>query len=261
MEEQTTTSSSTTQSDTSPDTYSKNTDNDFISNIISSSQQTNAYQQYLEQQCEIIPGAQSGLLLMPLENQDVYQPVSVWPSSPNYVDDLIALVEQVIEGKAALVTALDGQETETELFAVALPIFSDERLIAVVAVSAQIKSQEQLTSMMKLMQLASTGVELLDVKTSLHEIGNSRGRLEGGVDLLASVMSEPDYASAAMRLVTELAVSLNCDRVCLGSYKKERSRLEHLSHSTQFGKRMNLVRSIEEVMDEAIDQNSSIAYP
>jgi len=261
MEEQTTTSSSMMQSDTSPDTYSTNTDNDLSSNIISQSQQANVYQQYLEQQCEVISGAQSGLLLMPLDNQNVYQPIARWPSSPPFVEELIALVEQVIEGKAALVTALENEASEAEIFAVALPIFSDERLIAVVAISAQIKSQEQLTTMMKQMQLASVSVELFDVKTSLLEIDNSRDRLEAGVDLLASVMSEPDYASAAMRLVTELAVSLNCDRVCLGSYKKERSRLEHLSHSTQFGKRMNLVRSIEEVMDEAIDQKCSITYP
>lgn len=260
MEEQTNTSSSLEHTDAASDTYSA-TKNSDTSSILPSSQSTNFYQQYLDQQCEVIPGAQSGLLLMPIGDEGVYQPVAGWPSSPTFITELIELVEQVIVGKTALVTALEDQSSDGELFAVALPIFSGERLIAVVAISAQVKYQEQLTTMMKLMQLASVGVELLDVKASLIDTDSNRERLEGGVDLLASVMSEPDYASAAMRLVTELAVSFNCDRVCLGSYRKKRSRLEHLSHSTQFGKRMNLVRSIEEVMDEAIDQKSAITFP
>jgi multidrug resistance efflux pump/GAF domain-containing protein len=262
MEEQTNTPSSVMDSDSSTDTSTPNAHSESLSSrFIASSQSRNLYQQYLEQQCEVIPGAQSGLLLMPLEEDNVYHPVANWPVGTEFVNELFALVEQVIEGQTALVTALEENASEFETFAVALPIFSDGNLIAVVAVSAQISSQEQLTSVMKIMQLASVGVELIDVKVGLAKADSRRDRLEDGVDLLASVMSEPDYASSAMRLVTELAVALNCDRVCLGSYKKKKSRLEHLSHSTQFGKRMNLVRSIEEVMDEAIDQKSSISYP
>lgn len=236
-------------------------DNIFSSSIVSTQQKQTYYQSWLETQCELIDGAQSALLLMPLDDSLIYQPVAIWPVEPAFIAELTGLVEQVINEGSALVTALNSVSQGQELFAIAYPIYSEDELTAVVTVALHISAQEQLQKAMQVLQLSATGIELLSVKAKLVNAGDNQLRMESSVDLLASVMSEPDYASAAMRLVTELAVQLNCDRVCLGTYKRNKSKIEHLSHSTQFGKRMNLVRCIEEVMDEAIDQKQSIRFP
>ena len=64
-----------------------------------------------------------------------------------------------------------------------------------------------------------------------------------------------------MRLVTELAINLNSDLVSIGFRQEKGVKLAHLSHSAEFSKHMNLVRSLENAMDEALDQRAPIIFP
>ncbi len=66
----------------------------------------------------------------------------------------------------------------------------------------------------------------------------------------------------AVALVNDLATRLQCDRVSLGLVKRNGSiRLRAISHSASFKAQARLVEAIENAMEEALDQRSSIAYP
>lgn len=220
------------------------------------------YQNWLTQQCELINGARSGLLFAMIEEgSKALHPIALWPQTPEYLDALNGLAEEIITNRSALVTALATESAGKELFAIGYPVLSDAELIAVATVVIEITSEQHLKRAMQLLEVGSTGLEVLKLRLEKQQQQARDGCLEKSIDFLASVQSEPDYASSAMRLVTELAVMLNCDRVSLGNYHKGHSKVLHLSHSTQFGKRMNLIRCIEEVMDEAIDQQQAVVYP
>ncbi len=61
--------------------------------------------------------------------------------------------------------------------------------------------------------------------------------------------------------MTELASRLNCDRVSIGFAKGKQVKVHALSHSAQFGKQMNLIRSIGMAMAESVDQQAVLLYP
>jgi RND family efflux transporter MFP subunit len=86
-------------------------------------------------------------------------------------------------------------------------------------------------------------------------------RLMAALDLMATVLNEARFDAACRALVTDLAVRLNCDRVSLGLSRKGHVSVLAVSHSAQFGKRMNLTHAIGAAMDEALDQKTAIVVP
>ncbi|MEJ0068146.1 MAG: GAF domain-containing protein [Pseudomonadota bacterium] len=81
------------------------------------------------------------------------------------------------------------------------------------------------------------------------------------LDLLAAVLEEERFGAACRVAATELATQLGCSRVSLGFLRRGQSEVESISHSAQFGKRMNLVRLLAEAMDEALDQHAVVLFP
>jgi RND family efflux transporter MFP subunit len=69
------------------------------------------------------------------------------------------------------------------------------------------------------------------------------------------------FEAAARAVVTELALRLNCERVSLGVVRGGHTQVVALSHSAQFGKRMNLIHAVGTAMDEAVDQKAVVILP
>ena len=66
----------------------------------------------------------------------------------------------------------------------------------------------------------------------------------------------------AIAIANELAARLRCDRVSVGLIRRNGSiRLRAISHSASFKGQGRLVDAIENAMEEALDQRSSVAYP
>ena len=63
-------------------------------------------------------------------------------------------------------------------------------------------------------------------------------------------------------VANDLAARLRCDRVSVGLIRRNGSiRLRAISHSASFKGQGRLVDAIENAMEEALDQRSSVAYP
>src|SRR6185312_12944251 len=71
-------------------------------------------------------------------------------------------------------------------------------------------------------------------------------RMSLALDLLAAVLEEERFSAASRLAATELATRLACRRVSIGLLRRGQSEVESISHSAQFGKRMNLVRMLAE---------------
>src|SRR3954464_11987440 len=89
----------------------------------------------------------------------------------------------------------------------------------------------------------------------------TRERLIATLDLVASVLSEQGFLASSQALATDLATRLDCDRVSIGFVRNHHSRVVAVSHSAEFGDRMNLIRAVGTAMDESLDQKSIIVMP
>ena len=219
------------------------------------------YQAWLSGQKKLIPGLQAAALKVVGSDSILLDVASVTDNITLY-HSLLDMGDELANTDQAQISSLETN-ADQEVFALIYPLRAEhsQELIALVMMAVQVQSQAELEQAIALLEYSVASIEVLRYQSELQQLKSQHSGMSQSVDILARVLSEVDYQSAAVRLVTELAVMFNCDRVSLGEYKNNRSRLKHLSHSTQFGKKMNLVHSIEQVMDECLDQNLSICFP
>jgi RND family efflux transporter MFP subunit len=215
-------------------------------------------QDWLVAQCGQVPDARAGLVL---HHQDgVLAPVALWPNAAG-AGLLLELAERAGRAAKGLITDLPGGGATGPNYAIAYPVKQDNAVLAVAALAVRASGDDALQAAMRQLQWGAAGLELILVRaTSLAE-RERVATMEESVDLISTLLSEPRFEGAAMAFVTGLATRLDADRASLGLLKDGACKVRHMSHSSQFDKRMNLVRLIEAAMDEAVDQRKPIVLP
>ncbi len=81
------------------------------------------------------------------------------------------------------------------------------------------------------------------------------------LQLATAVATAEGFQSAAMNLCNELATRTGATRVALGWMKKNQDvEVKALSHTEQFDKRQELVKTLEKAMEECIDQEEPVHF-
>lgn len=144
---------------------------------------------------------------------------------------------------------------------VASLVMVDGHLHGLVAIESSVQNETVLQQQFLDLRWGSAGIEaLLRREQSLDE-QKTRERLMATLDMVASVLAEDGFQPAAQALATDLAIRLDCDRVSIGFVRDHNTKVLAVSHSAEFGERMNLIRAIGMAMDEAIDQRSIMLLP
>jgi hypothetical protein len=211
---------------------------------------------WLALQSGMIAGTVQGLLVMAGDN-DSFSPVAGWPRSGTDPELLADVVERALDKRCGLLSEL----AVTGRYAIAYPILTEGELLGVVALEISAIRQADLQRAMEQLQWGVAWLELAVVKREAETDRNVLRRLKVAVDLLAVVLGQESFETAAMAFATELSAAGSCERVSLGLCKGTHVRLQAVSHSAAVGEKMNLTRSIERVMDEAVLQRREIVYP
>lgn len=210
-------------------------------------------QYWLELMCTRIGSVTLATLVLD-SGENGFLPTAIWPPKSQPDDEFTALIEEGIEEASGLVHTLSSGR-----YGVAFPIRLDDELAGVVALSLNVPNM-LLPEVMEQIQWGSAWIELLVRRQRGKEQSEQYDRLSGAVDLLAAILSEARFQPAALRFVNELAAAYHCDRVGFGLIRSRQCEVVALSHSAQFGKKMNLIRRLSGVMDEAILQRAVLNY-
>jgi RND family efflux transporter MFP subunit len=212
-------------------------------------------QAWLAAQCGMIPGAQRGVLLLGAPDAGPFAPAAFWPAGQGPSPQLADVASRTLEARRALVV------TGGASAAVTCPLVVDGQLHGLVAIELAAQPEAALQDLVARLHWALYAIEAgLRIAQSRDEQA-TRERLMTTLDLLASALSEEGFATAAQALATDLAVRLDCDRVSIGFQKDGHAEVVAVSHSAEFGERMNLIRAIGMAMDEALDQRSIVVIP
>lgn len=210
---------------------------------------------WLTLQCSMIGQARQGVLVLGSPDSGPFAPAAVWPPGVPPGAVLAEVAGSSLAQRQALVVCKDAQAV------IASPILIDGHLHGVVAVEFTPASESSLQQQSRQLSWGCAGIEaILRREMSLGE-QKTRERLIATLDLLASVLTEDGFSAAAQTLATDLALRLDCDRVSIGFVKDHATQVVALSHSAEFGERMNLIRAIGTAMDEALDQKSIMVLP
>ncbi|MGQ9647140.1 MAG: efflux RND transporter periplasmic adaptor subunit [Thermodesulfobacteriota bacterium] len=222
-------------------------------------------QSWLSLQCHMLKDVRSALVLLGIPDQGPFTPAAVWPKPGFDVRHLTGAAERALRERRGLLLKPESAPPEENLVIerqhIAYPIEVSGKLHGVVVLEVDERSGYELQTTMRQLHWGASWLEVMLRRTEAMKAAETNERLQGALELVASVVEHERFQAAAMAFVSRLATKLECDRVSLGMEHRGRLRVHALSHSAEFGKQMNLVRDIGSAMDEAIDQKAVVIYP
>lgn len=224
-------------------------------------------QAWLDLQCARIDHALRATLILRTGEQesDAFEPVGVWPEAEELFPPLMELAERVIEEECGLVSEFEmppGTEHKgLSTYTVGYPLKVEGEIAGVVAMAMGVKHERELAEAMEQLQWGISWVELMIRRHQQTRQAHDLPRLKSAVEILAAVLADPGFESACLTFVTELSETLGCERVSLGMLHLGRIKFKAVSHSSQFGKQMNLTKMLTAAMEEAVFQKMEIRFP
>ncbi len=218
---------------------------------------------WLGLQCALIAGVERGVVVLGESENGPFTPVAYWPIAGASSAGLNAAAELALAERRGVAQGQDdaGHATPSQPWCVAYPIIVDEKLFGVAAVEIEPGRRVQLRGVMRQLQWGIGWIEVLLRRARMRDEKVTRDRIAIAFDLVAVALEKHRFQDACNATVTELAMRLDCDQVSIGFLKRHKITVAAVSHLAQFGRRMNLVRTIGMAMDEAVDQRAIVCSP
>ena len=222
---------------------------------------------WLSSQCTRISGIVAGLLMMPPPAKGLTVASTSWPRRNPYIEDLLRLAERASLERCTVVSpgrmVSDTSVQPVGLF-VALPLGSGSQPVAVAAVALASGSSAALApeNVAEQLRWGAGWLEALPWAQRCKDGSTDIARAASSLDFLAVIGEQPRLRGMTIAVANDLAARLRCDRVSVGLIRRNGSiRLRAISHSASFKGQGRLVDAIENAMEEALDQRTSVAYP
>ena len=222
-------------------------------------------QSYLELQCRLVSGTRQGVLLLGPPDRGPFSVTAAWPEDKPTTHALLDGAEKAIQRRKGLISGAtaesEGGEIPLQVSLVAYPIELSGKLHGALALEVTPRPEPELRALLQQLRWGTGWVDSLTRRTGGRPGMSRKARVELVPNLLAATLEQDGFQGAARAFVTGLATDLGCDRVSVGYLRRGRSQLRAISHSSHAGKKTNLIRAIEAVMDEAIDQQATVVHP
>ena len=224
------------------------------------------YSSWLDLQCKFLPNIRAGLVLAETEAEKTFSPAAIWPESTGVSEALLDVARSCLESGEALVVDMklefgDRLIVQADSVALAFPLIIQDNVVCVAAVDVGDKNNQDIEALMRQLQWGASWLEAFFLRYQSADDEATIDRLVTVLYMAASASGEGSYKQAVSSFVTEFASRLACERVSCGLLIGKHTKVDSMSHTGQFGKQMNLVNTLGKVMDEAIEQNSTINYP
>ena len=219
---------------------------------------------WLALQCAMIPGVRAALLLLREKAGNSYVPAAVWPEPCHDVTYLTGAAKRALAERRGVVVGLDPGASEGvahDTVHVAYPVETDGEVMGTVVLDLHACAQPELQAVLRQLLWGAGWLEALLRRHQLARNAQVLERASIALDLVQAVQEHKSLAQAAMAVVNEIATIGKADRVSLGIECAAKLELRAISRTAWFDRKSQLVESIENAMEEAIDQEAGIGYP
>jgi len=215
----------------------------------------------------LLAGARAGVLFRQ-EDGAPLQPVRQWPEHLHLQPGLQLFwraapeVARAVAGREAALAPLNGAGKGPGSYALAVRWETAEpgpRLISVFYLESA--SEVQAAAALRHLRLMADTPRLYQLRQRVQQARETLAQLASVTDLMAVLNAHDRFPALALALVNELAGRLECTRVALGWRRGPYIRLQAISHTDRFERKMEAVRRLEQAMEEAMDQNDILRWP
>lgn len=213
--------------------------------------------------------ASFGLILVQEAHDESWKTICIWPPkerSQLQTAELIKKIESVadvsVEDKCSWSTNLPGGSRSGHAAILGLRLeLLEENCESVAVFLLDRNGDEELESV-------STNLKLIADTPAVYQLGRLARQAKDDVnqfsealDLMLLLNAEERYLAAAMTFCNEVAARYLCSRVSLGWLEKGYLKVQAISHMERFEKKMEVIQSLETVMEEAFDQDEELTWP
>jgi RND family efflux transporter MFP subunit len=206
------------------------------------------------------PGVQSALVLS-LDDSGALVPAAMWPETLVDVSELASPAQRCVDQRSDLAVALPDGPRGSGRHALAVPVFSADRLVAAVVMTTQRQVTADLQRLLADIQWGAGWIDALFRQRELLRHDDGLARARQALDMLALLGAHDRVDDACAAMATELARVSGCDRVAVGLAQRRSVRLTSLSHAAWFERRSAAASALEAAMTEAVEQRASLAWP
>jgi hypothetical protein len=154
----------------------------------------------------------------------------------------------------------DGQSSQGYLLAVPVPDAAG-RAIAAVTLLIDARSRQAVQSTLAMAEVLAGYVHGHVARSELRRQQASVMALELATRLLSATNTQDSFKGASLQLVNDLTRQLGADRAALGWVKGSAIHLVALSDAEHFNPRTEMVKALQNAMDECLDQEQAVVFP
>ena len=217
----------------------------------------------LDAMAELV-GAEHGLLLLHAADEDTWKRVASWPAGApqsavprTFLNVASGLAAEAVQAESAQRALDDDGGT-----ALAVRVELDEAQQTCVAAFRVPGTPDDIDSLLARLLLVRDTPALFQVRRKLGQAQQDVDHVSSVLDLITAMGEPSKFRATAMVFCNELAGRHACDRVGLGWFERsEAMRLQVLSHTERFERKMDAVKLLEFAMEEALDQDDELVLP
>jgi RND family efflux transporter MFP subunit len=166
----------------------------------------------------------------------------------------------IVQGKDGAIEISTGDTAPEPQFCLVTLLRTDGDIVAACAVITRCRNLERAQQRLMSMQLVAGYFDLYMLRRSAEQSQVIAQSHQHVLQLATAVATAEGFESAAMNLCNELATRTGATRVALGWIKGEDVRVKAFSHTEEFDKKQQLVKLLEQVMEECIDQEEPVHF-
>ncbi|MCK1368259.1 HlyD family efflux transporter periplasmic adaptor subunit [Bradyrhizobium sp. 62] len=212
-------------------------------------------QAWLRLQCEQVAGATAALLLLD-DGEGHFSSVAGWPDAHQDLSFLAATAQQALSRKSSFI----DQTAPPGAMQIGQPIGSHGRLMGVVVVALN-RPTADIPVVIRQLRWGIGWLELLFVRQQSTHDSTKLARTGFALGILSEAQQHSAFRASALSIANELASRLDCTNVSVGFLNGKSIKLIAMSHAAVFSEQSQIVSTIENAMEEAADQNASVAFP
>jgi RND family efflux transporter MFP subunit len=166
----------------------------------------------------------------------------------------------VSQGKDGAIEINSGENAVEPQFCLVTLLRKEGEIVAASAVITRCRNVERAQQRLTSMQLVAGYFELYTLRRNSEQSQIVAQSHQHVLQLATAVATAEGFESAAMNLCNELATRTSATRVALGWIKGRNIRVKAFSHTEQFDKKQELVKLLESVMEECVDQEEPVHF-
>ena len=208
---------------------------------------------WLELTCRGISGTLASIVVTTGKEAGSFELVAAWPNQPRALH-LVPLSENCLASRATAVQDKNNAVT------VATPLMEDGRINGALVVEVG-AGELSVSEIRTVVAIASRYLNQIMLGHANDSEETSGAYLQTRKQLLQLVCRPDVFSKTALETVNCLNTQFDCVRVALGMVRHRGVQLHALSHSAWFDRKSQAVTAIENAMEEALDQRSSVVLP